>query len=256
MEQQIYLSSQQERLSAVFHAPFDGKFPGVILCHGFMGNKIGQHRIFVKTARKLTNHGFAVLRFDYSGCGDSTGEHVNISLHRQIQETKDAINFMDEHPSVEKGNLTIVGLSMGGCVATMTASRDMRVKRLVIWAPVASPFKDLLKIIGQDCIEQTIKFGSSDFNGFEIGMEFVKSLKTTNPLEEIKSFKGDCCIIHGSHDTEVDSTNANIYYDTLMKGANRGNHLLKIIFGADHTFSSLDWEKQLFESTLKFLRSV
>ncbi len=86
-------------------------------------------------ARKLTNHGFAVLRFDYSGCGDSTGEHVDISLHRQIQETKDAINFMDEHPSVEKGKLTIIGLSMGGCVATITASRDIRVKRLVIWAP-------------------------------------------------------------------------------------------------------------------------
>lgn len=256
LEQQVIINSGQQSLSAVLHIPHGKRSPGVILCHGFMGNKIGQHRLFVKTARALANQGFSVLRFDYSGCGDSTGDHADISLQSQILETKDAISFMDNHASVVKGNLTVLGLSMGACVAALTASRDPRVNRLILWAPVARPFKDLLGIIGYDHLDKTIMAGSSDFNGFELGQEFFKSLRTTHPLEEIKNYHGDCLVIHGSGDTEVDSQNAKMYYEVLTAGANRGKHGLRIIPGADHTFSSILWEKQLIESTLEFLETA
>lgn len=256
MEQQVFINSSQQSLSAVLHIPHGERSPGVILCHGFMGNKIGQHRLFVKTARSLADKGFAVLRFDYSGCGDSTGDHADISLHRQILETKDAISFMHNHPRVIKGNLTVLGLSMGACVASLTAAQDDRVNRLILWAPVARPFKDLLGIIGYDHMNKTIKLGSSDFNGFELGQNFFKSLRTTNPLEEIKNYQGDCFIVHGSGDTEIDSENAKMYYEVLAAGENRGKHGLRIIPGADHTFSSILWEKQLIESTLEFLETA
>lgn len=256
MEQHVFIKSKQQSLSAVLHIPQGERSPGVILCHGFMGNKIGQHRLFVKTARRLADKGFAVLRFDYSGCGDSTGDHADLSLHRQIMETKDAISFMDNHPLVMKGNLTVLGLSMGAGVAALTASRDNRVNRLILWAPVARPFEDLLSIVGYDHMNKTIKLGSSDFNGFELGQEFFESLRTTNPLEEIKNYDGDCFIIHGSGDTEVDSENAKMYYEVLKTGENRGKHWLRIIPGADHTFSSILWEKQLIESTLEFLETA
>jgi len=253
LEEQVFINSRKQRLSAVLHMPHGESSPGVILCHGFMGNKIGQHRLFVKAARFLADKGFAVLRFDYSGCGDSTGDHVDISLHHQIMETKDAISFMHNHPLVIKEDLTVLGLSMGACVAALTASQDNRVNRLILWAPVARPFIDLLGIIGYDHMNKTIEVGSSDFDGFELGQEFFKSLRSTNPLEEIKNYHGDCFIIHGSGDTEVDSGNAKMYYEALTAGENRGKHGFKIILGADHTFSSSLWEKQLIESTLEFL---
>jgi len=256
LEQQVFINSREQRLSAVLHIPHGERSPGVILCHGFMGNKIGQHRLFVKTARALADKGFAVLRFDYSGCGDSTGEHVDLSLHRQILETEDAISFMHHHPSVIQGNLTVLGLSMGACVASLTAARDPRVKRLILWAPVARPFEDLLNIIGVDHMNKTVKSGSSDFNGFELGQAFFKSLSTTNPLEEIKKYHGSCLIIHGSGDTEVDSKNAKMYYEVIVARENRAKHGLTIIPGADHTFSSILWEKQLIENTLEFLETA
>jgi len=256
LEQQVFINSRQQRLSAVLHIPHGERSPGVILCHGFMGNKIGQHTLFVKTARSLADKGFAVLRFDYSGCGDSTGDHIDLSLHRQILETQDAISFMRNHPMVINENLSVLGLSMGACVASLTAARDHRVNRLILWAPVARPFEDLLSIVGYDRMNRTIESGSSDFNGFELGTEFFKSLKTTNPLEEIKNYHGDCFIIHGSGDTEVNSENAKMYYEVLATSENRGNHSLRIIPGADHTFSSLLWEKQLIESTLEFLETA
>jgi alpha/beta superfamily hydrolase len=256
LEQHVFIKSKQQSLSAVLHIPHGERSPGVILCHGFMGNKIGQHRLFVKTARHLADKGFAVLRFDYSGCGDSTGDHIDLSLYHQIMETKDAISFMDNHPSVIKGNLTVLGLSMGACVAALTASGDNRVNRLILWAPVARPFEDLLGIVGYEHMNKVIESGCSDFNGFELGQEFFKSLRTTNPLEEIKSYQGDCFIIHGSGDAEVDSENAKMYYEVLKTGKNRGKHWLRIIPGADHTFSSILWEKQLLESTLEFLETA
>ena len=83
MEEQIAIIAKDQnvtRRTTFTTAKQDKQVPVVIICHGFIGSKVGQHRIFVKTARELCRAGFAVLRFDYSGCGESTGEYRDTRL--------------------------------------------------------------------------------------------------------------------------------------------------------------------------------
>lgn len=76
MERQIGIRFEHEELAATIHYPNrtnEGdrrrRVPLVIICHGFVGNRIGVDRLFVKTARELAEGGYFVLRFDFAGCG-------------------------------------------------------------------------------------------------------------------------------------------------------------------------------------------
>lgn len=78
MERQISIRHGQEELTATIHYPVvkdikegnhQQRVPLAVICHGFVGSRIGVDRLFVKTARELAEDGYLVLRFDYIGCG-------------------------------------------------------------------------------------------------------------------------------------------------------------------------------------------
>ncbi|MFA0780897.1 MAG: hypothetical protein RJAPGHWK_002418, partial [Candidatus Fervidibacter sp.] len=78
-EQFVQFEVQGQRVYGMLHLP-DGtsdtgkKVPAVAMCHGFTGNRIEAHRLFVKAARHFVQHGIAVLRFDFRGSGESEGD--------------------------------------------------------------------------------------------------------------------------------------------------------------------------------------
>lgn len=86
MEQFVEFAANGKTIRGILHTPEHQKnksqdqIPGLVLCHGFTGNKIGLHRLFVKAARYFSHLGFAVLRFDFSGCGDSDGNYEDITI--------------------------------------------------------------------------------------------------------------------------------------------------------------------------------
>ena len=63
MEKSLTLKFESLELAATLHYPAggrreDGKSPAVVICHGFVGTRIGVDRLFVKTARALADAGY------------------------------------------------------------------------------------------------------------------------------------------------------------------------------------------------------
>ena len=74
MQQACYFSNEGQQIAGTVHIPDGpGPFPGVLLCHGFTGQRIEAHFIFVKMSRALEQAGIASLRFDFRGSGESEG---------------------------------------------------------------------------------------------------------------------------------------------------------------------------------------
>ncbi|MEM5769468.1 MAG: prolyl oligopeptidase family serine peptidase, partial [Bacillota bacterium] len=67
-------------------------------------------------------------------------------------------------------------------------------------------------------------------------------------------FPGDVLIIHGTHDVETPLSNARLYENALRNRA-QGRYTLKLIEGADHTYNSPLWEKEVIEGTVQWLTS-
>ncbi|MBD3293779.1 MAG: alpha/beta hydrolase, partial [Armatimonadia bacterium] len=73
MEQFREFEVDGHRIAASIHIPDTTPAPGVVMCHGFTGQRMEAHFLFVKAGRAMCEAGLNVLRFDFRGSGESDG---------------------------------------------------------------------------------------------------------------------------------------------------------------------------------------
>ena len=130
-EQAVSFTSDGLRLSGVLHLPESGSgpWPAFLLLHGFGGTKNGAGDL--AAAELLTSLGFAALRFDFRGCGESEGERAYIRCLDQVSDTRNAITYLQSQPSIERERIGVMGGSFGAAVAIYTGGVDDRVGAVV-----------------------------------------------------------------------------------------------------------------------------
>jgi len=96
---------------------------------------IRSHRAFVQLARHLSDVGFPVLRFDFSGCGDSWGEATDAGLSRWVEDARLASEEARKLSGCSR--VQLIGLRLGASVAALAARGRADVDRVALWAPVA-----------------------------------------------------------------------------------------------------------------------
>jgi pimeloyl-ACP methyl ester carboxylesterase len=103
----------------------EGK-PGVILLNPGIVHRVGPGRIYVKVARALAAQGFTVLRFDFSGIGDSLVRLDNRPFEESsVEETRGAMSFLQTTRGINR--FILLGGCSGAAVSLETASLDLRV---------------------------------------------------------------------------------------------------------------------------------
>lgn len=257
MEHHITIQSDQEELTATLHYPqaTDSRNPIIIIAHGFIGNRIGVDRLFIKAAREFSEQGYMVLRFDYAGCGESTGDYGSGGLDAMINQTRRVIDYALEIDCVDPNRVILLGHSLGGAVAILTAARDKRVKSLVLWSAVAHPFNDIVKITGKKVYEDAVQFGSSDYLGYSFKPVYFESLTKHQPFEQTRKFSGDVLVVHGTSD-EVIPVDYCFLYQKLFWLRSQGQCEKEVIFQADHTYSSSQSYNQLMQVSKNWLQSL
>lgn len=122
-----------EELVGILHLPESGPAEqAMLIIVGGPQYRVGSHRQFVQMARACCAAGFAVLRFDYRGMGDSTGEtRAFDTAGRDIHEALRALQA--EVPSAR--GVTVFGLCDGASAALMFAAREPAVNGLVLANP-------------------------------------------------------------------------------------------------------------------------
>lgn len=114
----VVFKNQNQELVGILHLPDDlkpdEKNPGIVMFHGFTGNKTEAHRLFVQVARKLCKSGFIVFRFDFRGSGDSDGEFEDMTLPSEVDDAEAALTFLIKQRGIDRRKVGVIGLSMGG----------------------------------------------------------------------------------------------------------------------------------------------
>jgi exosortase A-associated hydrolase 2 len=108
----------------------------VVFCHPFAEEKKCSHRAYVHLARRLSIEGYAALRFDFSGCGDSEGEFVAATLEAWEADAAAAAAFLRAETGAIK--LTFFGLRLGAVLALRACGNDGAPAALVLWQPVVN----------------------------------------------------------------------------------------------------------------------
>lgn len=144
METPIVLKSRGQQIIAILHLPkTKHKVPLVILVHGWSGNLLGVwNSFFVKAARALTKKGFAVLRFDFRGSGNSEGEFVNQTIGSMLLDLKNVIDQISKHEAINGNKIALIGHSQGGYISILHTSKDRRIKAVVLWMGRTADLRD------------------------------------------------------------------------------------------------------------------
>ena len=266
MEHHIKIRSGELELAGTLHYPEHGnedsvqpkgneRYPMIIIAHGFVGSRIGVDRLFVLAAREFARHGYMVLRFDYGGCGESTGDYGSGGLDAMIDQTRSVLDYALDIDCVDPQRVILLGHSLGGAVAILTAARDKRVKSLVLWAAVGYPFNDIVGITGKKSYEEAVQYGSSDYHGYALQPVFFESLAKHQPFEQLRKFGGDVFLVHGTAD-EVIPVDYCFLYQKLFWLRSQGQCDKEVIFQADHTFSGGQAKKEVIDKTRDWLLRI
>lgn len=134
VEQTLGFSCQGEPLIGIVARPEMPAAVGVVVIVGGPQYRAGSHRQFVLLSRALAQSGFAVLRFDYRGMGDSGGERrdfeaVNSDVAAAIDALQQAV------PTVSR--IALWGLCDGASAALLYCheTEDPRVHGLCLLNP-------------------------------------------------------------------------------------------------------------------------
>jgi uncharacterized protein len=120
--------------------------PGFVFVHGSgcldRDETIGPNKIFGQLANRLSNDGYAVLRYDKRSCGSSGGSFA--PRNRLIADAREAIAFLRSQRGIDPSRIFVLGHSEGGELVPSVAIADGRLRGIVLLAPPALPLEQIL----------------------------------------------------------------------------------------------------------------
>jgi alpha-beta hydrolase superfamily lysophospholipase len=226
------------------YRPFRKTDKAIIFCHGFAGMK----EQFKLWANYFSFRGFITLTFDFTGNGESEGFFTEGTFSQEISDVKSAVDFLKQNYGIRK--IALVGHSMGGAVAVLSASKNKDVDCVVVLAPLAvikgKPYgkfaneeADIFEAHGLCDLVNCKKMRTLD-------LAFFKDVKRHDVLKSVKSLKIPLLVIHGNSDSIVSVKEGLMLHNAAVVK----NKRVEIIKGADHDFAKrrlkisgiiLDW---------------
>ncbi|MGM5469715.1 alpha/beta hydrolase family protein [Flavobacteriaceae bacterium LMO-SS05] len=225
-----FKNSQNQTLVARLELP-ENEVPKAfaLFAHCFTCNK---NLTAVRTISKtLTKKNIAVLRFDFTGLGESEGDFENTNFSSNVEDLYSAAQFLEEYyqaPSL------LIGHSLGGAAVLFASAKILSVKAIAtIGAPsnpehVAHLFKNSIAEINASG-KAIVSIGGREFT---IQKHFIDDIQDQNIKQKLDAFRNSILIMHSPHDTTVGIENAAEIY----KAARHPKSFVSLN-GADHLLS-------------------
>jgi len=166
-------------------------------------------------SRQLTLKGIAVLRFDFTGLGQSEGEFADSGFTSNIQDLVSAADFLAKEYHAPD---LLIGHSLGGTAVIHAAAKIESVKAL---CTIGSPFESshVMHLIDAKT-EEIEEKGRAQVNiggrPFEISKTFIDDLKKNSTASILSDLKKSLLLMHSPQDKIVEIKNAAEIYQSAF----------------------------------------
>jgi len=164
-------------------------------------------------SKSLTQSGLGVLRFDFTGLGNSDGDFSNTNFSSNVEDLITAAKALSEAHSAPQ---VLIGHSLGGAAILKAAARIESVKAVVtIGSPssvdhVTHLFEENLEEIEADG-KANVKLAGREFT---IRKQFVEDLKESAVLDTVATLKAALLVMHSPVDNYVSIDHAGKIFST------------------------------------------
>ncbi len=240
-----------DKLAGLLELP-SGKRRGVaIFAHCFTCSK--DSHAAARISRSLAEQGIAVLRFDFTGLGSSSGDFSNTNFSSNVDDLLTAAEALSH--DYGPPNL-LIGHSLGGAAVLMAASRMEGLRGVItIGAPsdvdhVKYNFRDDLKTIEAEGVAEVDLVGRK----FTIRKQFLEDIKSQDVLGIVKELNIPTAFLHAPNDEIVEQEHA----EKLYQAAAQPKSIIALD-GADHLLNKrarsnlaadliVGWSRQYLEA--------
>lgn len=130
----------------------NGAARAALLCAPLGQEYLCAHRSMRQLGLQLSSCGYDVLRFDYFGTGDSSGDFLQADLSGWEEDIATAIDELKDTSGARR--VVLVGMRLGAALAARVAVKRPRdLQALVLWDPV---------VAGTEYLHELLSFGSGE----------------------------------------------------------------------------------------------
>jgi len=229
----LFNNQSGEKLAAKLELPADSKPKAyAIFAHCFTCSK--NLSAVVNISRALTMEGIGVLRFDFTGLGQSKGDFSETNFSSNIDDLIKANEFLKGEYNAPA---LIIGHSLGGAAVLAASHKLKNIQAVATIGAPADPVhvkhlfdKDLDEI--EEKGEAQVSIGGRPF---KVKKQLIDDLKKSSVKETLKELNKALLVMHSPQDAIVEVANARKIYESAM-------HPKSFISldGADHLLSNKD----------------
>lgn len=183
---------------------------GVVIVPPVGHERLRCYRESVNLARDLARAGYAVLRFDYRGEGESYGSIENTDVSTRLVDIQTAIIELSKRTKISK--LCLLGFRIGAVFCLQIAEK-LQIKRLILCEPVLDTKGYVKNLIRANIIMQRDYFGKINKTeegirkdleagspvsvyGFHLNRNHIQQLEEIDMLSSAMKYTGKALIIY------------------------------------------------------------
>ncbi|MGB5510884.1 MAG: bifunctional alpha/beta hydrolase/OsmC family protein [Woeseiaceae bacterium] len=202
-------NTRGETLAGILDMPASPPLAYALFAHCFTCSK--DLKAAANIARALNEEGIAVLRFDFTGLGDSEGAFADTNFSSNVSDLLAAVDYLEKQ---HEAPTLLVGHSLGGTAVLQAAPQ---VPSAVAVATIGSPFDPahVLHLFAgaADALEER---GAAEVNlggrPFLMKRQFVEDLGKQSLKETVGSLRKALLVMHAPLDNIVEIDNASALY--------------------------------------------
>lgn len=223
-----FSNGRGQELAARLELPAGTPLAFAIFAHCFTCSKdiVAAGRI----GRALREEGVAVLRFDFTGIGNSEGDFANTSFTTNLEDLVAAADHLRE---TYRAPGLLVGHSLGGAAVVVVAPRIPEVQAVATIGAPSDPAH--LKSILRDHLDEIDEKGRVDVRiagrSVPITRAFISDIEAQRVDAALARFEGALMILHSPVDEIVDIDHARRLFEAARHpksfiSLDRADHLL------------------------------
>jgi len=212
-ERLVTIQSGGEPLHGVLHLPAEPMGRALVFCHPFAEEKKCAHRTMVDAARACAEAGWAALRFDLRGCGDSPGSFGRFDLDDWRADLAAALEVVAREAQADAVGL--LGLRLGATLAAQVAEEHGDVACLALWEPVVDGRAYITQNLRRSMIKammtrheggeesegaaaqaHALGEGTVDFDGYQVPEALREQIAAADLLTQPRSYAGPTLVLN------------------------------------------------------------
>jgi len=218
---------------------------------GMTSNHLEKGDIFARTSQKLLENNIASLRFDYRGCGNSEGNHEDLTISSMCNDAFNVFKLLLKEQDIKEKHIFIIGRGNGAYVFLKLVEKFSKlITAAALWSPIVNLYNTIIADGNNNYIEMITQKGYVDIQGKKSGLAFFKEAEKIGPAYNFisKSKLPDLIIFYSKADKIVSKKDIDTFITKYISV--NGKVVLNTVDNLGHNLDGISVMDKIVESTI------